>query len=83
MISDKNLINEIYKKYKIDFMVCNAGVRHRDSIQDMNLEKRKYTLNVNYHSNVVLIEELLKFFKKKKPSTKYCLYFLNSWKFRI
>ena len=65
LLSDKNLINEIYKKYKIDFMVCNAGVRHRDSIKNMNLEKRNYTLNVNYHSNVVLIEEFLKFFKKK------------------
>ncbi len=68
LLSDKNLVNEIYKEYKIDFMVCNAGVRHRDSIQEMNLEKRKYTLNVNYHSNVILIEELLKFFKKKKTS---------------
>tara|TARA_B110000027_G_scaffold13248_1_gene12646 strand:- start:671 stop:1405 length:735 start_codon:yes stop_codon:yes gene_type:complete len=66
LLADKKLINEIYKKYKIDFMVCNAGVRHRDSIQKMNLEKRNYTLNVNYHSNVVLIEELLKFYNKKK-----------------
>ena len=50
-------------------MVCNAGVRHRDSIQKMNLEKRSYTLNVNFHSNVVIIEEFLKYFKKKKTST--------------
>ena len=83
LLSDKNLVNEIYKEYKIDFMVCNAGVRHRDSIQEMNLEKRKYTLNVNYHSNVILIEELLKFFKKKKNLIKYCLYFFNCGKFRI
>ncbi len=66
LLSDRNLISKIYKKYKIDFLVCNAGVRHRDSIQNMDSEKRKYTLNVNYHSNVILIEELLKFFKKKK-----------------
>lgn len=74
LLSDKKLVHEIYKKYKIDFMVCNAGVRHRDSIQDMNLEKRKYTLNVNYHSNVILIEELLKFFKKNKtPISIVCI----------
>ena len=66
LLEDKKLVQEIFKKHKIDFMVCNAGVRHRDSIQKMNLEKRSYTLNVNYHSNVVLIEEFLKFFKKKK-----------------
>jgi len=63
--ADKELVNEIYKKYKIDFIVCNAGVRHRDSIQKMNFEKRNYTFSVNYHSNVVIIEEFLKFFKKK------------------
>ena len=38
LISDKNLINEIYKKHKIDFMVCNASVSCL-IIQDMNLEK--------------------------------------------
>ncbi len=69
LLEDKKLVHEIYKKHKIDFMVCNAGVRHRDSIQKMNLEKRSYTLNVNFHSNVVIIEEFLKYFKKKKTST--------------
>ena len=43
LLSDRNLVNEIYKKYKIDFIVCNAGVRHRDSIKDMNYKKRNYT----------------------------------------
>ena len=69
LFSDKNLIKEICNKYKIDFLVCNAGVRHRDSLQKMNLEKRNYTLNVNYHSNVALIEELLKLNRKKKSPT--------------
>ena len=31
--NDKELINQIIKKYNIDFMICNAGVRHRDSIE--------------------------------------------------
>ena len=40
----------------------------------MNLEKRNYTLNVNYHSNVILVEELLKFFNKKKsPISIVCI----------
>jgi len=68
LLMDKKLVNEINKKYKIDFMVCNAGVRHRDSLQKMDIEKRKQTLNVNYHSNVVLIEELLKSYNKKRSS---------------
>ena len=72
--ADKKLAHEIFKKHKIDFIVCNAGVRHRDSIQKMNIEKRSYTLNVNFHSNVVLIEEFLKFFKKKKtPTSIVCI----------
>ncbi len=57
---DKELINKIIKKYKIDFMICNAGVRHRDSIQNMDYNKRKKTLDINYNSNVILIEEVLK-----------------------
>tara|TARA_B100000787_G_scaffold162297_1_gene142877 strand:+ start:1639 stop:2373 length:735 start_codon:yes stop_codon:yes gene_type:complete len=74
LLSDKKLINEICKKHNIDFIVCNAGVRHRDSLHKMNLEKRNYTLNVNYHSNVVLIEELLKYFNKKKsPLSVVCI----------
>ena len=73
LLSDRNLINEIYKKYKIDFIVCNAGVRHRDSIKDMNYKKRNYTLDVNYHSNVTLIEEFLKFLKRKKPISIVCI----------
>lgn len=74
LLEDKKLVHEIFKKYKIDFMVCNAGVRHRDSIQKMNLKKRNYTLNVNYHSNVILIEEFLKFFQKKKtPKSIVCI----------
>jgi NAD(P)-dependent dehydrogenase (short-subunit alcohol dehydrogenase family) len=74
LFSDKKLIKEIYQKYNIDFLVCNAGVRHRDSLQEMNLEKRNYTLNVNYHSNVILVEELLKFFNKKKsPISIVCI----------
>ena len=73
LVSDKNLINEIYKKYKVDFLVCNAGVRHRDSIKDMNIEKRNYTLNVNYHTNITLIEELLKFSKKKTSISIVCI----------
>ena len=73
LISDKKLINKIYKNYKIDFLVCNAGVRHRDSIKDMDLEKRKYTLDVNYHPNVVLIEELLKSLKKRTPLSIVCI----------
>ena len=73
LISDKNIIKEIYKKYKIDFIVCNAGVRHRDSIKHMNFEKRNYTLNVNYHANMILIEELLKFSKKKTPISIVCI----------
>ena len=39
--SDRELIQKIIKKYKINFMICNAGVRHRDSIKNMNHEKRK------------------------------------------
>ncbi len=74
LLTDKIIINEICKKYKIDFMVCNAGVRHRDSLQKMNFEKRDYTLNVNYHSNVVLIEQLLKFYNNKKtPISIVCI----------
>ena len=41
-------------------MICNAGVRHRDSIKNMNHEKEKKTLDVNYNSNVILIEEVIK-----------------------
>ena len=58
--SDRELIQKIIKKYKINFMICNAGVRHRDSIKNMNHEKRKKTLDVNYNSNVILIEEVIK-----------------------
>lgn len=74
LLSDKKLIKEICKKYKIDFLVCNAGLRHRDSLQKMDQKKRSLTLNVNYHSNVVLIEELLKFYSKKKsPISVVCI----------
>ena len=74
LITDRELVSKIFKKYKIDFMVCNAGVRHRDSLKNMNLEKRDHTLNVNYHSNVVLIEELLKiYYKKKFPISIVCI----------
>ena len=64
--SDRKIIKDICKTYKIDFLVCNAGIRHRDSIKKMNLEKRNITLNVNYQSNFVLIQELLRFFSNKK-----------------
>jgi 3-oxoacyl-[acyl-carrier protein] reductase len=74
LLIDKKVFNDINKKYKIDFMVCNAGVRHRDSLEKMDIEKRNYTLNVNYHSNVVLIEELLKSYNKKKyPISIVCI----------
>ena len=41
-------------------------------IKDMNYKKRNYTLDVNYHSNVTLIEEF-KIFKKKKPISIVCI----------
>ena len=74
LISDKKLIQDLCKKYEIDFLVCNAGVRHRDSLQKMNIKKRSYTLDVNYHSNVAIIEEFIKYFSKKKsPISVVCI----------
>ena len=42
--SDRDLIKKICKQNEIDFLICNAGVRHRASISNMDIDKRNKTL---------------------------------------
>ena len=69
--ADRNLIKKICQKNKIDFLICNAGVRHRDNILNMDIEKRNKTLKINYISSLTLVEEVIKNFKRNKKKNRY------------
>lgn len=63
--NDRNLIKKICKNNQINFLICNAGIRHRASISNMNFEERNKTLQVNYISSLTLVEEVIKNYRKK------------------
>ncbi len=67
---DRSLIREICKNNKINFLICNAGIRHRSSISNMDVQERNKTLQTNYISSLTLVEEVIKNFKNKNNAKK-------------
>ena len=39
--SDRDLIKKICKKNQVNFLVCNAGIRHRASISNMEYKRKE------------------------------------------
>jgi 3-oxoacyl-[acyl-carrier protein] reductase len=72
-ISKFNLINKlvklIFKKHKdINFLVNNAGIRMRSSIQDISLNQIKKVVNINLISQMNIIKSFVNNLKNKSGS---------------
>ena len=62
----RKLAKYIFSKYKIDFLINNAGIRSRYSTEKMTDKIYKEVFDTNFFSPMVLTEEYVKYIKKIK-----------------
>ena len=66
----RKLAKYIFSKYKIDFLINNAGIRSRYSTEKMTDKIYKEVFDTNFFSPMVLTEEYVKYIKKIKNKKK-------------
>ncbi len=62
----RKLAKYIFSKYKIDFLINNAGIRSRYSSEKLSDKIYKEVFDTNYFSPMALTEEYVKYIKKIK-----------------
>ena len=64
----RDLSKKIFAKYKIDFLINNAGLRSRYYLDKVSDETYESVFNTNYHSPMILTTEFVKSIKIRRFS---------------